>query len=337
MIWENAMKLSRRQFLHLAVGAAGWPTLSRIAKAQNFPARNITIIVPFVPGGSTDAAARRVGEHMASTLGQNVLIENIGGGGGMLGTGRVARAAPDGYTLLLHQLALATNVTLFPRAPFNVENELAGVGLVNYSPMMIVGRKSLAANSTAELIVWMKQAGQRARFAHAGPGSAAHLCAALFAASVGAQVEMIPYRGGTPAISDIVAGHVDLYCGPPAAAAEYVIGGTVKGYGIASKDKLARLANVPSLVQLGFPALEMRFWQGMYAPAGTPKPILEKLNAALRLALADPAVIKSFAQTDFNVFPEEEQTMAAADRLLRSEIARWGEIIRTNKIEATPQ
>jgi tripartite-type tricarboxylate transporter receptor subunit TctC len=331
------MKHSRRKFLHLAAGGAALPSMSQIAMAQNFPVRNITIIVPFVPGGSTDAAARRVGEHMASTLGQNVLIENIGGGGGMLGTGRVARAAPDGYTLLLHQLALATNVTLFPRAPFNVENDLAGVGLVNYSPMMIVGRKSLAANSIAELIVWMKQSGQRAKFAHAGPGSAAHLCAALFAASVGAQVEMIPYRGGTPAISDVIAGHVDLYCGPPAAAVEYVIAGTAKAYGIASKDKLAKLPDAQSLVQLGFPALEIRFWQGMYAPAGTPKPILEKLNAALRLALTDPAVIKSFAETDFNVFPEGEQTTAAADRLLRSEIARWGEIIRTNNIEAMPQ
>jgi tripartite-type tricarboxylate transporter receptor subunit TctC len=305
------------------------------AQAQNFPTRNITIIVPYPPGGSTDVAARVVGEHMATTLGQHVVIENVSGGGSTIATGRVVRAAPDGYTLLVHQLALAANVALFSRLPFDAGRDLAGVGLINYSPMMIVGRKSLAANSIADLVPWMK--GQRARFAHVGPGSAAHLCAALLAQAMGAEVDMIPYRGAGPAITDILAGHVDLYCTPPAGVAEYVKAGTAKGYGITLKNKLDRFPNVPSLVQLGFATLDMRFWQGMYAPAATPRPVLEKLNEALRLALADPKVISSFAQTDFSVFPEEEKTTAAADRLLRAEIARWAEIIRTNNIEAAQQ
>jgi tripartite-type tricarboxylate transporter receptor subunit TctC len=305
------------------------------AQAQNFPTRNITIIVPYPPGGSTDVAARVVGEHMAATLGQHVIIENVSGGGSTIATGRVVRAAPDGYTLLVHQLALAANVTLFPKLPFDAEKDLAGVGLINYSPMMIVGRNSLAAASLTDLISYMK--GQRAKFAHVGPGSAAHLCTALFAQSVGVEVDMIPYRGAGLAISDIIAGHVELYCTPPAGVGEYVKAGTVNGYGIASKDKLDRFPDVPSLVQLGFANLDMRFWQGMFAPARTPKPILEKLNAALQLALADPKVIRSFEQTDFRIFPKEEQTTAAADRLLRAEIVRWGEMIRTNNIEAAQQ
>jgi tripartite-type tricarboxylate transporter receptor subunit TctC len=331
------MTLPRLQFLQIAAGAAAIFTAFAIwsaeAQAQKFPTRNITIIVPYAAGGSTDVAARWVGEHMANTLGQNVLIENVSGGSGMIGTGRVARAVPDGYTLLVHQLALAANATLFPKTPFDVGKDLAGVGLINYSPMIIVGRKSLAATSIAELTAWMKRPGQRTKFAHAGSGSAAHLCAALFAQSMKARVEMIPYRGATPAISDIIAGHVDLYCTPPANAGEYIIAGTVKGFGIASRSQLDRFPHVPSLVQLGFADLEIRFWQGMFAPAGTPKPILEKLNAALRLALANPKVLKSFEQTDFAAFPEEDQTMEAADALLRAEIVRWAEVIRTNHIE----
>jgi tripartite-type tricarboxylate transporter receptor subunit TctC len=327
------MKFPRRRFLEVAAATA-FSIWAGTAQTQSFPTRNITIIVPYAAGGGADVAARLVGEHMGSTLGKRVLIENVSGGSGMIGTGRVARATADGYTVLVDQLALTANVTLFPKAPFDVEKDLVGVGLINYSPLMIVGRKSLPANSLAELAGWMKQVGQRARFAHAGLGTSSHLCAVLFAQSLGAQVEMIPYRGAAPAISDIIAGHVDLYCTPPGNVAEYVKFGTVKAYGITSRDTVDRFLDVPSLVQLGFADLELRFWQGMFAPAGTPKPILETLNAALRLALADPNVRKSFEQADYSIFPKEEQTTAAADLLLRAEIARWGGIIRTNNIEA---
>src|SRR5215831_634874 len=185
-----------------------------LASAQSFPNRTITLIVPYAAGGGTDLTARIVGEHLSATLGQPVVIENVTGGGSLIATGRVIRSTPDGHRLLVHQLALAANVSLYPKAPFNAERDLAGVGLINYSPMMIAGRTSLAANSISELISWMKQPGERARFAHAGAGSAAHLCAALFANSIGAQIELIPYRGAAQAVSDIVAGHVDLFCTP---------------------------------------------------------------------------------------------------------------------------
>ena len=192
------MTFARRRFLHLAAGAAVLPTLSRYASAQTYPARTITIIVPYPPGGTTDVAARVLSEPLAVTLGQNVIVENVSGGSALIGTGRVARASPDGYTLLVHQSAIAANVSLFPKAPFNVEKDLTGVGLVNYSVPIIVGRKSLAANSLAEVVAWMKRPGQRIKFAHAGIGSNTHLCAVLFAQAVGVDIDLIPIGAERP-------------------------------------------------------------------------------------------------------------------------------------------
>jgi tripartite-type tricarboxylate transporter receptor subunit TctC len=323
------MKIPRRRFLRLTAGAAALPTLSRIAGAQAYPSRPITIIVPYVPGGGTDLAARVLSVPLAATLGQNVIVENVSGGSALIGTGRVARAAADGYTLLVHQMAIAANVSLFPKASFNVEKDLTAVRLVNYSAPIIVGRKSLAANSLTELVAWMKRPRQRIKFAQAGVGSATHLCAVLFAQAVGAG---IPYRGGAPAITDLLAGHVDLYCSN--AAGEQIKARTLKSFGVASKDRFAPYPKLPSLVQSGFADMDILVWQGMFAPAATPKPILERLNTALRLALADPKAIKDFEQSDWTVFPEQEQTIAAANAFLHQEIVRWGQVARINHIEA---
>jgi tripartite-type tricarboxylate transporter receptor subunit TctC len=302
------------------------------ARSQSFPDRTITLVVPFPAGGSTDVAARAIAEPMAAALGKNVIVENVGGGSGLIGTGRVARAAPDGYTLLVHQMAIAANASLFPKSPFNVEKDFVGVGLVNYSAPILLGRKSLAADSVADLVGWLKQPGQRARVAHAGIGTNTHFCAILFARAVEADIELIPYRGGAPAISDVIAGHVDLYCSN--AAGEQIKAGTVKAFGVASKERLANYPDLPSLVQLGLAGTDILFWQGMFAPAGTPRTIVEKLNAALREALADPKVVKSFEQQDFSVFPESEQSIAAANSLLHAEIGHWSQVVRDNKIDA---
>jgi tripartite-type tricarboxylate transporter receptor subunit TctC len=192
------MKLPRREFLHLAAGAAVLPAVSRAAWAQAYPTRPTTIIVPSAPGGGTDLAARVLSGPLAATLGQTVIVENVSGGNALIGTGRVARASPDGYTLLVHQTAIAANVSLFPKASFNVEKDLTAVGLVNYSVPIIVGRKSLAANSLAEVVAWMKRPGQRIKFAHAGIGSNTHLCAVLFAQAVGVDIDLIPIGAERP-------------------------------------------------------------------------------------------------------------------------------------------
>ena len=178
----------------------------------------------------------------------------------------------------------------------------------------------------------MKRPGQRIKFAHASIGSNTHLCAVLFAQAVGVDIDLIPYRGGAPAITDLLAGHVDLYCSN--AAGEQLKAGTLKGFGVASKDRFAPYPNLPSLVQSGFADMDILQWQGMFAPAATPKLVLEKLNTALRLALAEPKVIRNFEQTDFSVFPEREQTITAANSFLHQEIVRWGQVVRTNHIEA---
>jgi tripartite-type tricarboxylate transporter receptor subunit TctC len=304
--------------------------------AQTFPSRAITIVVPYAPGGAADETARIIGEAMARILRQHVVIENVSGGSAVIGTGRVVRAAPDGYTLLVHQLALAANVSLLPKTSFNVEKDLAAVGLINYSPMLVVGRKSLPADSISELAAWLKQPGRQARVANAGTGSSSHLCGVLFAQSVGAAVDIIPYRGAAPSLVDLIAGHVDLYCTPAGIAAEHVKAGNVKAFGVASKERLDEFPGIPSLVRSGFAELDIPFWQGMFAPAGTTAAILDKLNGALRLALSDPKVVGSFAQRDYHIFPESRQTTAAAEALLHAEIGRWREVVRANHLEPPP-
>src|SRR5882757_1593581 len=188
---------------------------------------------------------------MAATLGQSVVIENVTGGGSTIATGRVAHAAPDGHTILIHQLALAANVTLL-KLPYDTEKELTGIGLVNFSPMVLVGRKTLPADGMVEMTAWLKRTGPAVKFAHAGSGSLAHLCAALLAQSLGVTVNMIPYRGGTPALTDILAGHADIYCSSPATAMEQIKANLVKAFSVTAKERMASLPDVPSTVELGY-------------------------------------------------------------------------------------
>ena len=302
------------------------------AHSQTFPSRSITIVVPYPAGGPTDAAARFVGQHMAATLGQNVVIENVSGGGANIGSARVARATPDGHTLLLHNLNIASNVSLYTNLPFDTEKDLIGLALVNYQPFVVVGRKDLPANSMAELAAWMKQNGPKVKFGHVGAGSLPHLIGAMLAKSVGVEFNMIPYRGATPALIDLVAGHADVYVRTPASSGELIRTGQIKGYVVTAKERVAALPNVPSAIELGYKDLDILFWQAVFVPAATPKAVMARLNEALQLALADPKVRKSFEDTGSSVYSKHEQTPEATATLLRSEIKRWGEVIRANKI-----
>jgi tripartite-type tricarboxylate transporter receptor subunit TctC len=305
------------------------------AVAQAPSGRTVTIVVPFPAGGPLDLTARLLGEHMGATLGQQFVVENVTGAGGTLGTGRVARAAPDGTTLLIHQIAIAASPALYPKLPFDTEKELTGIGLANTSPMVIIGRTGLPANSMAELAAWMKQPGQNVKFAHAGAGTLAHLCAALLAQSVGTSVNLIPYRGGAPATNDVVAGHADLFCSSPTTAVQQIQENKVKGFGVTSAQPMPAIPQVPSLVQLGYQEMELQFWQAVFAPAATPKPVIDRLNEAMQRALADPKMIKAFADTGNAVFPQAQQTPEAANALFQSEVARWGKVVRANKLEIT--
>jgi tripartite-type tricarboxylate transporter receptor subunit TctC len=304
------------------------------ASAQNYPNRPITLVVPFAAGGATDAIARILTDPLSHDLGQQIVIETVGGAGGMIGSARVARAAPDGYTILLHQVGLAAGMTLYPNPSFDAEKDLTGIGLVNTSASTITGRKTLPPNNMAELVKWMKEQGQNAKVAHAGVGAFGHLCGVLFVQDVGATAAQIPYRGGGPALNDLVAGHADLSCLSAAVVEPQVKGGNLKVYGIVGKRRFAGLPEVPTLIEAGYKNLDLDFWHILFAPTGTPRPIIDRLNLALRHALADPKVKEAFAKNGMDFYPADQETPEIATAMLKSEIKRWGDVIRANKITA---
>ena len=303
------------------------------APAQTYPSRTITLVVPFPAGGTTDAIARVLGDNLSQNLGQQIVIENVGGAGGTIGAARVARAAPDGYTILLHQPGLAAAATLYPKLPFDPAKDFAGIGLINTSASIISGRPNLPPNTLAELLRWMKEPGRNATVAHAGVGAFGHLCGVLFAQEVGATVQQIPYKGGGPALNDVVAGHADLSCLSAAIAGELIKTGKLKGYGVVTKNRFAGLPQVESLVQAGYKNLDLQFWHALFAPAATPRPVIDRLNSALRQSFGNAKVQEAFVKNGMELYPAAEQTPEVATALLKSEITRWGDVIRANKIE----
>ena len=237
----------------------------------------------------------------------------------MIGAARVARAAPDGYTILLHQVGLAAGMTLYPNPTFDAEKDLIGIGLVNTSSSVITGRKALPPNTMAELVKWMKE-NPNSKVAHAGVGAFGHLCGVLFVRDVGATADQIPYRGGGPALNDLVAGHADLSCLSAAVIEPQVKGGNLKAYGIIGKTRFAGLPDVPTLVELGYKNLDLDFWHILFAPAGTPRPIIDQLNAALRQALTDPKVKDAFTKAGMELYPAGQDTPDIATAMLKSEV-----------------
>jgi tripartite-type tricarboxylate transporter receptor subunit TctC len=301
--------------------------------AQTYPARTITLIIAFPPGGATDAVARPVIDSMSQTLGQQIVIEYVGGAGGTLGAARAARAAPDGYTILIHQPGLPIGAALYPKLAFDVEKDFTGIGIVANMATVMVGRASLP-DTLPDLVKTMKASGQTAKVAHAGVGSFGHICGVLFAQEVGIKADQIPYRGGGPALNDTVAGHADLSCPSAAIAVELVKAGKLKGYGIFGRKRFAGMPEVPHFVEAGYPSLDMTFWQTLFAPTGTPRPVIDRLNTALREALRNPRVLDVFEKNGMEPFPPGEQTPEAATALLKREIKRWGDVVRANNITA---
>ena len=305
------------------------------AQAQVYPSRPVTLIVPYPAGGPTDQLARVVAPKFSAKLGQNFIVENVSGGGTTIATARVARAAPDGYTLLLHNLQISANVSLYPKLSFDTEKDLAAVAMINNNPLVLVGRKSLAANSLAELAAWMKTT--TAKMAHPGTGSTGHLSTFLLAQATDVKVDHIPYRGAAPALQDIIGGHVDLFFATPQSVVEQIASGQMKAYGITSKERSKLLPDVPSFVQEFGPKLEILYWHALFAPAGTPAPIIAALNGVLLDAMDDPAIVKSWAETGVTPFPKEQRSPEAAQAMLKAEIQHWGQVVRDNKIEAPTQ
>ena len=303
------------------------------AGAEPWPQRHITLIVASAPAGPADTAARTIAGPMSTFLGQQIIIENAPGGGGMIGATRVARANPDGYTLLLHQTGLTIAPALYPKLGFDVARDFAPVGLVNTSFSVLVGRKSLPANNFNELIAWMRGPGRPARFAHPGAGTLGHLATVLFAKSLKTEVNPVPYKGIGPAMSDIIGEHVDLVWAGAISAAPLVNAGKVKAFAYAADKRNPLLPNLPAVTEVGFPEMAIPFWHAMYAPAATPRPILERLNEALRRALAEPQVMKAYQDGGTEAFPPDQRSIEAAAAFVRRELDRWAIAVRDNKIQ----
>jgi len=304
------------------------------AAAQSYPNRPVTIVVAFAPGGADDATARILQDPMQKALGQPIVVENVSGAGGMIAAAKVAHADPDGYTILLHQDALAAGMTLYPERTFDAEKDFAPIGLVNTTTNTLAGRPSLQPNSFDELLRWMKEPGQTIRIGHPGVGSFGHLGEVLIFQELGIEVTQVPYRGAGPALVDLLAGQVDL--GPISAvvATPLVNSGKLKAYALIGKKDFAGLPQLKTMGELGYPKADIDFWHMLLAPAATPRPIIEKLNHALRVALTDAKLRQTFSDGGMDLYPQDEESPEAARALLQREVKLWGDVIRANHIAA---
>ena len=325
MAFARALAASLFAACFIATGAA---------YAQSYPNRPITLLVPFPPGGATDAIARIIQDPMQKALGQPIVIEDLGGAGGMICAAKAARADPDGYTILIHQVALAAGVSMYQNLSFDAEKSFVTIGLINTAASALTGRASLPANNFQELLAWMKQPGQNVKIGHPGVGSYGHLAGVLVAQELGIKATQVPYRGAGPALVDLLAGQVDLESQSAIVAGPLVKSGKLKAFAIIGRKRFAGLPDLPTMGELGYKKLDIDFWHMLLAPAGTPQPIVAKLNAALRAALADPKVQKTFTDGGMDEFPADQETPQDAAALLTREIAMWGNVIHANHIAA---
>ncbi|MCK0209177.1 tripartite tricarboxylate transporter substrate binding protein BugD [Starkeya koreensis] len=297
------------------------------ARAQDYPNRPITMVVPFAAGGPTDTVARLVAESMSRTLGQQVIVENVGGAGGTRGAGQVAKATPDGYTVLLHHIGQATSATLYRKLPYNVLTDFETVGLVTDVPMTMIGKSTLEPKTAAELIAYVKDKKDAVIYGNAGVGSASHLCGMLFMSALGTQVTTVPYQGTGPAMNDLVGGQIDLMCDQTTNTTGQIKAGKVKAFAVTTKDRVKSLPDLPTFQEVGLPGFEVAVWHGMYAPKGTPKAEIDKLNAALKAALQDPKVIARFADLGTEPVSQERATPQVHKEFLAAEVAKWKPVI----------
>jgi tripartite-type tricarboxylate transporter receptor subunit TctC len=313
---------------------AGWALMPNAAAAQAYPSKPITLIVPYAPGGATDAIARIMQDSMSQFLGQQIVIENIGGAGGMIAAAKAARAAPDGYTVLLHQVGLAAGMSLYKNLTFDAEKDFLTVALINNAASTLATRPDMPAKDVVELIKWMKEPGRATKIAHPGVGSFGHLAGVLLAQELGLTVTQVPYRGAGPALNDLLASTVDISSQSAVVATPLVKSGKIKAYAIIGRTRFPGLPDLPTLGEVGYKKLDLDFWHMYLVPAGTPRAIVDKLNAATRHALADARVKKTFADGGMDLFPPERETPEAAATLLKSELKLWGDVIRANNIAA---
>jgi tripartite-type tricarboxylate transporter receptor subunit TctC len=296
--------------------------------AQTYPSRAITVVVPFPAGGPSDVVARIVTDHMSRTLGEQLVIENVGGAGGTIGSARVAAAAPDGYTLLA--AAMGSHVAapvLTPTLKYDPVRDFEAIGLTANSPAVVVARKDFPATTLAEFISYVKQNGDKVKQAHGGIGASSHMACLLFTSALGLKPTLVAYRGTGPALNDLIGGHVDFLCDQSVSLAQQINAGTIKAYVVAAPTRLPALREVPSAKEAGI-NYEMSIWAGIFGPTGMPKQVVDTLVAALDKALDDTVVQKRLADLGASIPSKEERTPAAFDRFVKAEMARWSPILK---------
>jgi len=297
------------------------------AGAQNFPTRPVQIVVPFSAGGPTDAVARLIAEAMSRELGQNVVIENVDGAGGTLGAQRAATARPDGYTLLLHHIGMATAPILYRKLPYDGINGFETIGLITPVPMTVIARKDIPARDFAELVAWIREKKEDVNLGNAGLGAASQLCGTLLQHLLQTPVTAVPFRGTGPAMTELLGGRIDVMCDQTTNTVEHIRGGGVRVFAVTTPQRLSVLPDVPTTAEAGMPDLAVSIWHGLYAPKGTPQPVIDRLNKALRVAVQDPKVTGRFAELGTVPEPLERVTPEAHRAFWQSEIAKWRPVL----------
>jgi tripartite-type tricarboxylate transporter receptor subunit TctC len=308
--------------------------LAGSAVADDYPSRPITLVVPLSVGGSTDVIARLVAEGMRRALNQTIVVENFSGAGGTIGVGRVAHATPDGYTMLVGQWGTNIASGAIYKLNFDVLKDLEPVGLIATQPFLIVSRSSLPANNLKELIAWIKANPGKATEGNSGVGSPSHVSGILLQKAINSPMQMIPYRGAGESTQAIVSGQIDVLLNTPAVSMEQLKAGQIKVFAVTAKTRLETAPDVPTTDEAGLPGFYFSFWHAVWVPKGTPKPIVDKLNAALKATLADPAIRQKLIGLAQEIYPVEEQTPQALDKFQHEEAAKWWPIIKEAGITA---
>lgn len=312
----------------LVFNAAMLALLPHIVSAQGYPNRPINVIIPNAAGGPADVYGRALVVPMAKHLGQSMVMENIGGAGGNIGVVKAAKAAPDGYTLLYHNMGMATNPALYRKLDYNPLTDFEYVGVVAYSTLVMVARRELPVSDMKEFIAYAKTNGDRVTIADAGIGGPSGLCALLFQAALGMKFTAVSYKGTAPALNDVLGGQVDLLCDSSSTASRHITGGKVKALGVTSRNRMATLPGVPTLEEGGLKGFEVLPWTGMYAPKNTPRPVIERLVAAMQAALADPDLISHYEKLGLQPASRELASSAGLLALLAADTAKWGALIK---------
>jgi len=304
----------------LAAASGAW--------AQQFPTKPVTMIVPFSAGGPTDTVARSIAAAMQPTLKQTVLVENVAGAGGTIGVGRLAKAAPDGYTILLHHIGMSTAPALYRKLSFDPLKDFAYIGLVNEVPMTMIARGDFPPNNFKEFLAYIKANKAKVTMGNAGLGAASHLCGLLFMSAIETNFTTVPYKGTGPAMNDLLGGQIDFMCDQTTNTTSQIKSGKVKAYAVTSAKRVPSLPNIPTMQEEGMKGFEVSVWHALYAPKGTPQPAIDTLVKANQAALKDEGVIKRFADLGTEPVPADRATPAYLQKFLAAEIAKWGPIIK---------